>query len=126
MRTTPFVNAAGFATQLAFVRPATLVIEVTVMVQVAVPAIIVPALKVTILGCVTLALPAHPAPLSTTVAPTVNCRLVGNVSTNAMPLCAGLPAAFVIVKIKDVAAFSLMGLLENVLVITGSGVTVRH
>ena len=126
MRDESLVNAAGLAAQLEFVWPDTLVIDVTVIVQVAVPEVIAPALKVTILGCVTLTLPEQPAPASITVAPVVSWSPAGRVSTNAIPVCAGLPLAFAIEKTNVDAAFSLSGFVVNDLVITGFAATDRH
>ena len=103
-----------------------MVIEVTVIEQVAVPKVMAPALKLMIFGCVTVAVPEQPAPLKATVAPDVNCNPVGKVSINAMPVCAGFPAAFVTVNTNVLAAFSFNGEVVNALVMTGLAVTDKH
>ena len=90
----PFVNAAGLVAQ-SKLAAAVLVIPLTAISQLAVPVFIVPALTVIVEGAVKATVAEQPAPVTVVVAPGVKRRPAGKVSTNAMPVCTGLPVEFV-------------------------------
>jgi hypothetical protein len=124
-----FVNAAGFAAQLAFVCDARFVTPLTVTVQLAVPALIVTADSAIVSGvpCVTTLEPAHPAPNVTVGVADVNLRFAGRLSVNAIPERAGFVPVFVSVKMSVVLAVSLIAAAANPFVSVGvPAVTTRH
>jgi hypothetical protein len=124
-----FVNAAGFVAQLAFVCAARFVTPLTVIVQLAVPAIIDTPVNAIESGAPTvigLAPSTHPAP-GVTVGATVNLRLDGRLSVNAIPDCAGFDPVFVSVKMSVVDAVSAMPTVPNAFVSVGcAAFTTRH
>src|SRR5437868_14651770 len=77
--------------------PAAVPCTVAVKVQVVLPAVIAPALRLTVVA-VKAGVPEQPAPAIALTAVTV--VPAGNVSVNARPACAGLPAPFVTVKVS--------------------------
>lgn len=127
MEVGPLVNAALFVAQLGLAAAA-LVTPLTTISQLAVPAIIVPAVTLMVEGAVKVTVAAQPVPVTVAVAPVVNRRPDGSVSTNAIPVCAGLPVAFVSRKFKGVLVPAGIAAAPKVLVRVGAGVgiTTRH
>jgi hypothetical protein len=125
----PFVNAAGFAAQLALACAARLVTPFTVIVQLAVPAIIDTPVNAIESGAPTvigLAPSTHPAP-GVTVGAAVNLRLEGRLSVNAIPACAGFVPVFASVKMSVVEAPSAIVPAPNAFVSVGcAAVTTRQ
>jgi hypothetical protein len=124
-----FVNAAGFAAQLALVCAARFVTPVTVIVHEAVSAFIVTAENAIESGepTVTTLEPAHPAPNVTVGVADVNLRFAGRLSVNAIPERAGFVPVFVSVKMSVVLAVSLIAAAANPFVSVGvPAVTTRH
>ena len=103
----PLVKAAGFVAQSAFVA-LVFVMPLTAMSQVTVPKAMVPAATLIVDGAVRVTVAVQPTPDTVAVAPVVKRKPVGRVSTNAMPACAGLPAAFVRRKLSGVLVPEVM------------------
>jgi hypothetical protein len=125
----PLVNAAGFAAHDALVCPVRFVTPLTVIVQEAVPALIVTAESAIVSGvpCVTTLEPAHPAPKVTVGVPDVNFRLDGRLSVNAIADWAGLVPLLASVKTSVVVPPSPMAPIPNALATVGvPEVTTRH
>jgi hypothetical protein len=129
MLAAPLVKAAGFAAQLAFVCAARFVTPLTVIVQLAVPALIVTAEKAIESGAptVTALEPAHPAPKVTVGVAEVNLRLPGRLSVKVIPDCAGFVPVFVSVKTSVVEPVSAIEPAPNAFVsVACAAFTTRH
>ena len=113
----PFVNAAGFATQLALACAARFVTPVTVTVQLAVPLLIVTPVNAIVSGAPTVTTldPEHPAPNVTVGVADVNRRLAGSASVNAIPACSGFVPVFVSVNTSVVDPVSAIEAAPNAL-----------
>ena len=103
----PLVKAAGLVAQSAFTAPV-FVMPLTAMSQVAVPKAMVPAATLIVEGAVRITVAVQPLPDTVAVAPVVNRKPAGKVSTNARPACAGLPTAFVRRKLSGVLVPEVM------------------
>ena len=126
----PFVNAAGLVEQ-STLAAAVLVIPLTAISQLAVPTLIAPAETLMVEGAVNVTVAEQPVPVTVAVAPVVKRKPDGKVSTKAMPLCTGLPVAFVNRKLRDVLAPERIAAAPKVLVnvggsVAGGGVTTKH
>jgi hypothetical protein len=128
MLATAFVNATGFVAQFALVCDVRFVTPLTVIVQLAVPALIATLDNAIVSGvpAVTTFVPAHPAP-KLTVGAAVNFRLAGRLSVNPIPDCAGFEPLLVSVKTSVVEAVSLIAPAPNAFVsVAAPAVTTRH